>query len=52
MKKKTTLTALVLGTMTVPSVFAYDPDHKLDIMTGLGHYRGNTAVALGACLQT
>ena len=24
MKKKTLLTALVLGTMTVPSVFAYD----------------------------
>lgn len=25
----------------------YNPDHKVDIMAGVGHYRGNTAVALG-----
>lgn len=29
----------------------YNPDHKLDIMAGLGHYRGNTAVALGAAYR-
>ena len=25
----------------------YNPDHKLDVMAGVGHYRGNNAVALG-----
>lgn len=25
----------------------YNPDHKVDIMAGAGHYRGNTALALG-----
>ena len=29
----------------------YNPDHKLDIMAGIGHYRGNTAVALGAAYR-
>ena len=29
----------------------YNPDHKLDIMAGLGHYHGNTAVALGAAYR-
>ena len=29
----------------------YNPDHKLDIMAGLGHYRGNTAVALGVAYR-
>lgn len=26
----------------------YNPDHKVDVMSGVGHYRGKTAVALGA----
>ena len=26
----------------------YNPDHKVDVMGGVGHYRGKTAVALGA----
>lgn len=26
----------------------YDPTHKVDVMAGIGHYRGTTAVALGA----
>lgn len=25
----------------------YNPDHKVDVMGAVGHYRGNTAVALG-----
>ena len=29
----------------------YDPTHKVDIMAGVGHYRGNTAVALGAAYR-
>lgn len=29
----------------------YNPDHKVDIMTGVGHYRGNTAVALGVAYR-
>lgn len=29
----------------------YNPDHKLDIMAGLGHYHGNTAVALGVAYR-
>lgn len=29
----------------------YNPDHKLDVMAGVGHYRGNTAVALGAAYR-
>lgn len=26
----------------------YNPDHKVDVMGGVGHYRGKTSVALGA----
>lgn len=26
----------------------YNPEHKVDVMGGVGHYRGKTAVALGA----
>lgn len=29
----------------------YNPDHKVDIMAGVGHYRGNTAVALGVAYR-
>ena len=29
----------------------YNPDHKLDIMAGVGNYRGSTAVALGAAYR-
>lgn len=29
----------------------YNPDHKIDIMAGVGHYRGNTAVALGVAYR-
>ena len=29
----------------------YNPDHKVDVMAGVGHYRGNTAVALGAAYR-
>lgn len=29
----------------------YNPEHKVDVMAGLGHYRGNTAVALGAAYR-
>lgn len=29
----------------------YNPDHKVDVMTGVGHYRGNTAVALGVAYR-
>lgn len=29
----------------------YNPDHKVDIMGGVGHYRGKTSVALGAAYR-
>lgn len=29
----------------------YNPDHKVDVMAGVGHYRGNTAVALGVAYR-
>ena len=29
----------------------YNPDHKVDVMGGVGHYRGETAVALGAAYR-
>ena len=29
----------------------YNPEHKVDVMAGVGHYRGNTAVALGAAYR-
>ena len=29
----------------------YNPDHKVDVMAGIGHYRGNTAVALGVAYR-
>ena len=29
----------------------YNPDHKVDIMGGVGHYRGKTAVALGTAYR-
>lgn len=29
----------------------YNPDHKIDVMGGVGHYRGKTAVALGAAYR-
>lgn len=29
----------------------YNPDHKVDIMAGVGYYRGNTAVALGVAYR-
>lgn len=29
----------------------YDPTHKVDVMAGIGHYRGTTAVALGAAYR-
>ena len=29
----------------------YNPEHKVDVMAGIGHYRGNTAVALGAAYR-
>lgn len=29
----------------------YNPDHKVDVMSGVGHYRGKTAVALGAAYR-
>lgn len=29
----------------------YNPDHKVDIMAGVGHYRGNAAVALGVAYR-
>ena len=29
----------------------YNPDHKVDVMGGVGHYRGKTAVALGAAYR-
>ena len=29
----------------------YNPDHKLDVMAGVGHYRGNNAVALGVAYR-
>lgn len=30
----------------------YNPDHKVDVMGGVGHYRGKTAVALGAAYRS
>ena len=29
----------------------YNPDHKVDVMGGVGHYRGKTAVALGTAYR-
>ena len=29
----------------------YNPEHKIDVMGGVGHYRGKTAVALGAAYR-
>ena len=29
----------------------YNPEHKVDVMAGVGHYHGNTAVALGAAYR-
>lgn len=29
----------------------YNPEHKVDVMGGVGHYRGKTAVALGAAYR-
>lgn len=29
----------------------YNPDHKVDVMAGVGHYRGNTAIALGVAYR-
>lgn len=29
----------------------YNPDHKVDVMAGLGHYRGKTAAAIGAAYR-
>lgn len=29
----------------------YNPDHKVNVMGGVGHYRGKTAVALGAAYR-
>lgn len=29
----------------------FDPDHKVDVMSGVGNYRGNTAVALGVAYR-
>ena len=29
----------------------YNPDHKIDIMAGVGYYRGNAAVALGVAYR-
>lgn len=29
----------------------YNPDHKVDVMGGVGHYRGKTAIALGAAYR-
>lgn len=29
----------------------YNPDHKVDVMGGVGHYRGKTAAALGAAYR-
>lgn len=29
----------------------YNPDHKVDVMAGVGHYRGNTTVALGTAYR-
>lgn len=29
----------------------YNPDHKVDVMAGVGHYRGNTIVALGVAYR-
>ena len=29
----------------------FDPDHKLDIMAGVGHFKGQTATALGAAYR-
>ena len=29
----------------------YNPDHKVDVIGGIGHYRGKTAVALGAAYR-
>ena len=29
----------------------YNPDHKVDVMGAVGHYRGNTAVALGVAYR-
>ena len=29
----------------------FNPDHKVDVMGGVGHYRGKTAVALGAAYR-
>lgn len=29
----------------------YNPEHKVDVMGAVGHYRGNTAVALGAAYR-
>ena len=31
--------------------FDYNPEHKVDVMGGVGHYRGKTAVALGAAYR-
>lgn len=30
----------------------YNPDHKVDIMAGVGYYRGNAAVALGVAYRS
>jgi hypothetical protein len=29
----------------------YNPDHKVDVMAGLGHYRGKTAAAIGTAYR-
>lgn len=29
----------------------YNPDHKVDVMAGVGHYRGKTAAAIGAAYR-
>ena len=29
----------------------YDPEHKMDVMAGVGHFKGSTAVALGAAYR-
>ena len=29
----------------------YDPEHKVDVMAGVGHFKGSTAVAIGAAYR-
>lgn len=29
----------------------YDPEHKMDVMAGVGHFKGSTAVAIGAAYR-